>query len=451
MFAPYSEYKSSKSEWLKKIPKHWPVERLRFNVCFNPSKTEARQLDSSTQVSFVPMEAVGEYGGMRLDETRTIAEVINGYTYFKEEDVVIAKITPCFENGKGALAKGLMNGTAFGTTELQVLRPRQKFIPQHLFYITISHPFRSIGKSHMYGAGGQKRVPEDYIKNLEFPIPPIEEQLTIAKFLDRETTRIDTLIAKKQRQIKLLQEKRSALISHVVTKGLDPNVKMKDSGIEWLGEIPEGWKRIRLKHLTSHIVDCLHSTPIYSDDGPYFAIRTADVSPGMLDLTHCKRVDREEYDRRVSRLAPTSGDVVYSREGERFGMAALVPKKIQLCLSQRMMMFRCKKGMSHPDFLMWQLNGGPVYQQAEQDVLGSTSPHVNVATIRNLWLTLPQYEEQIQISQFINKAVGQLDSLQSKINSSIELLKEYRTALITAAVTGKIDVRQEATHARTAH
>ncbi len=128
-----------------------------------------------------------------------------------------------------------------------------------------------------------------------------------------------------------------------------------------------------------------------------------------------------------------------------------MPEEAQLCLSQRMMMFRCKERVCHPAFLMWQLNSKSVYRQAEQDVFGATSPHVNVETIRNFWLAVPPYEEQVLISESINNDVQHIDILSAEIILSIELLGEYRTALITAAVTGKIDIRQEATHARTAY
>ena len=202
----YPQYKPSGVEWLGHVPDSWPVKRLRFSVNVNPSKSEIVALDGNAAVSFVPMEAVGEWGGMRLDQTRLLDDVANGYTYFADGDVVVAKITPCFENGKGALAEGLEKGIGFGTTELHVLRALSAVDRRYLFYLTLEHAFRNIGASYMYGAGGQKRVPEDFIRDYRHPIPPIETQSAIAAFLDRETVRIDALIEKKQRQIELLQE-----------------------------------------------------------------------------------------------------------------------------------------------------------------------------------------------------------------------------------------------------
>lgn len=146
------------------LPQGWTRRRLRFDSRSNPVKSKL-DLPDDTDVSFVPMDAVGELGGLRLDQTRELADVYNGYTYFADGDVCIAKITPCFENGKGAIAEGLVNGVAFGTTELHVLRPSATLDAGFLFYLTIAHDFRSHGEAEMLGAGGQKRVPEEFLKD----------------------------------------------------------------------------------------------------------------------------------------------------------------------------------------------------------------------------------------------------------------------------------------------
>ncbi|WP_433968291.1 restriction endonuclease subunit S [Tunturiibacter gelidiferens] len=244
-YPPYPSYSKSG------VPEAWGYKRLRFSLTMNPSKSEI-SLCQSDQVSFVRMDAVGEYGGIRLVEEKALAEVSSGYTYFRDGDVVVAKITPCFENGKGALAKGLRNQTAFGTTELHVLRTSpEQLDPKFIFYLTISHKFRKLGESEMYGAGGQKRVPETFFKNFRAGMPPLEEQWTIARFLDFKMEQIDALIAKQQTLLEKLTEKRTALISHAVTRGLDPSVPMKDSDVEWLGKLPAHWNTKRLRFLTN--------------------------------------------------------------------------------------------------------------------------------------------------------------------------------------------------------
>ena len=257
----YGEYKDSGVVWLGEIPANWDPVRLRFLLELSPSKSEVGDLPEDRKVSFVPMESVEEEGGLDLGESKQLEEVVDGYTYFRDGDVLVAKITPCFENRKGALATNLTNGIGFGTTELHVLRPKEGLDERYLFYATMSHPFRKVGESTMYGAGGQKRVSDDFIRNLRWPIPSLDEQRAIAAFLDRETERIDALIEKKEQLIDLLEEKRTALISRVVTKGLDADVEMQDSGVEWLGEIPQHWQHNKPKFLCSKIVDGAHSKP----------------------------------------------------------------------------------------------------------------------------------------------------------------------------------------------
>ena len=238
--AAHKEYKPTDSLWLTEIPAAWQQLRGRFVMGVNPSPVRLRNLEESDEVSFVPMEAIGERGGLSLERSRPIDEIGSGYTEFEDGDVVVAKITPCFENGKVALAEGLLNGVAFGTTELHVLRAGKRLDKRFLFYLTTSHTFLSLGESEMYGAGGQKRVPPEFAKDFRVPLPPLEEQQTIARFLDAQTARIDTLMAKKRQLIAKLKEKRSALIARTVTRGLppeaakaaglEPNPAIKDSG-----------------------------------------------------------------------------------------------------------------------------------------------------------------------------------------------------------------------------
>lgn len=248
-FQKYPEYKDSGVEWLGEVPAHWQVKRMRFVATLNPSKAEVRHWPGTTEVSFIPMEAVGEGNTLDLSQVRPLGEIIDGYTYLSEGDVAFAKITPCFENGKGAIMRGLRAGVGFATTELTVARPyASRVTSDYLYRVISSRPFRELGESHMYGAGGQKRVPDNFLRNFGLAWPPVSEQTLIATFLDHETARIDALVEEQQRLIELLQEKRQAVVSHAVTKGLDPDVPMKDSGVEWLGEVPAHWEIKRVKH-----------------------------------------------------------------------------------------------------------------------------------------------------------------------------------------------------------
>ncbi|WP_310599662.1 restriction endonuclease subunit S [Desulfobulbus sp.] len=223
---PHTRFKDSDIEWLGEVPEGWEVKRGRFVVHVNPPAPLLRNLEEEDEVSFIPMDAVKEYGGIRLDQTRVKAEVGGGYTEFQDGDVVIAKITPCFENGKGSIATGLVNSAAYGTTELHVLRASVALNYRFLFYLTITDGFRKLGESEMYGAGGQKRVPPEFCKDFLTPLPPLPEQTAIAAYLDRETAKIDQLVAKVEAAIARLQEYRTALITAAVTGKIDVRESM---------------------------------------------------------------------------------------------------------------------------------------------------------------------------------------------------------------------------------
>lgn len=222
--------------------------RLRRFARLNPGRAEVAHLPSDFEVTFLPMERVSELGEVDYSVTRSLGEVRSGYTYFRDGDVVVAKITPCFENGKSARILGCTNGIGFGTTEFHVIRVEPEVTARYLSYVVRSSEFLGRGAAAMSGAAGQQRVPEDFVLDFPVPIPPLPVQRAIADFLDRKTAALDGLIARKERLLELLAERRAALIHRAVTRGLDPDVPMKDSGVPWIGEIPAHWEVKRLKH-----------------------------------------------------------------------------------------------------------------------------------------------------------------------------------------------------------
>lgn len=229
--------KDSGIDWLGQIPAHWSLRRLRFDVELNPKKSELI-LDDEVEVSFVPMEAVGTLGGLDVSITRPIGDVYGGYTYFADGDICVAKITPCFENGKGALAENLAEGVGFGTTELHVVRCSSRLAPKFLFYVTVAHAFRSVGEAEMLGAGGQKRVPERFIKDWMLPKPDIDEQNAIARRLDKIVASVDEAVGKISGSVNRLTEYRSALITAAVTGQLEiPADSQSDRPDERLGKL----------------------------------------------------------------------------------------------------------------------------------------------------------------------------------------------------------------------
>ena len=436
-YPPYPYYLSDG------IPAGWQKKRLRFALTMNPSKGEIR-LEDSDLVSFVPMDAVGEYGGIRLDDEKELAEIGSGYTYFCDDDVVVAKITPCFENGKGALAKGLTNKTAFGTTELHVLRadPGQ-LEPKFLFYLTISDVFRKLGESEMYGAGGQKRAPEKFFKDFRAGLPPLEEQQAIARFLDFKTAQIDALIAKKRALLDKLAEKRTALISHAVTKGLDPSAPMKDSGVAWLGEIPAHWDAKRIKFTVSYIGS--GKTPkggaeVYVQEG-IMILRSQNVHDKGLVLDDVAYItDEADAAQPASRVL--AGDVLLNITGASIGRTSIVPTPFPPAnVNQHVCILRPIKSLVIPEYLHLLLCSRQAKDQISSLENGTSREGLNFQQVGRLLFAFPSVGEQVEIVSAVAKKVERIDQQVEKVLSAINRLAEYRSALITNAVTGKIDVR----------
>lgn len=434
----YPVYKPSGIEWLGDIPKHWEEKRLRFMLNLNPSKQEIKTWSPETDVSFISMESVGEDGSLKLEISRPIEEVISGYTYFSEGDVTFAKITPCFENGKGAIMYGLKNSIGFGTTELTVIRSGKSLYNKYLYNITISNAFRQIGTSWMYGAGGQKRVPDEFVSEFRIGFPPLSEQEAIAVFLDRETGRIDLLVEKKKRLVELLREKRSALISRVVTKGLDMSVKMKPSGIDWLGDIPEHWELIPFKKYVTKQIDYRGATPEKVDEG-IFLVTAKNIKMGFIDYDCSKEfVEESEYKSIMRRGFPQKGDILFTTEAP-LGNVAMVNRE-DIALAQRVILFRMNFEFLHYYSLYLMLSSF-FQNQLGSLATGSTAEGIKASKLTILLFIKPPLSEQKAIADYLDKETARIDALIQKVEIAIDKLNEFRSTLISAAVTGKIDVR----------
>ena len=446
-FRQYPVYKDSGVAWLDEIPAHWDARRLRFVVETRISKGEVKSLDPVTEISFIPMEAIHEYGGIDLESTKPLLEVVESYTYFRDGDVIVAKITPCFENGKGALASGLCSDIGFGTTELHVLRPSCHIHACFLLYLTFSEHFRRIGAASMYGAGGQKRISDDFIRNFRHPVPSSQEQRAIAAFLDRETAKIDGLVTRKERLIELLQEKRTALITHAVTRGLDPNVPMKDSGVDWLGEIPAHWDVKRLKH-----VSVVENSGAYGTEPGEGAVNLPVCTTAHLTVNGLFLVDdmpvrgfsKDEADRYVG----TPGDIfVVKSSGSNTniisGKLGLVTNATpRVVFSNFLLRIRPSARTVSPKLLAYLLRSKLTRERIRRMVATTTYPNIDVSEYVGSALAIPSVDEQECIAAFLDRETAKMDVLIAKVKEAIDLLKEFRIALISAAVTGKIDVRE---------
>lgn len=273
-------------------------------------------------------------------------------------------------------------------------------------------------------------------KSLRVAFPSEKEQIAIATFLDRETARIDSLIEKKQRQIELLQEKRSALISHAVTKGLDPNVKMKDSGVAWLGDVPEHWTKIRLGYSAQMIVPMRDKPQVFSGDVPW--IRIEDFEGKYIgDSKTEQRVDIDTIRYMNLKIFPI-GTVLCSCSC-RMGVTAIVSRPL---VTNQTFIGIVPGELIYSDFLYYLMQA--IAERLQIAATGAIQQYLAREDFQQLRFFSPSIIEQQMIAAFLDHETTKIDTLVEKVQESIEKLREYRTALISAAVTGKIDVRDEA-------
>ncbi|WP_395706886.1 restriction endonuclease subunit S [Casimicrobium huifangae] len=436
----YSETKPSEFRGLSDVPAHWDVVRGRFFMQVNPPSPVLRKLKGDDEVSFVPMEAVGEYGGLSLDQTRVIADASSGFTEFQDGDVVVAKITPCFENGKAALAAGLLNGAALGTTELHVLRAQSKLHRGFLFYIAISDRFQKLGESEMYGAGGQKRVPPEFCKDFPMPLPPFAEQEQIAAFLDWKTGQIDKLIARKKALLEKLKEKRIAVITQAVTQGLNPAAAMRDSGIPWLGKVPQHWRVIPLGFLmtmSGGMTPSMANSDYWDGDIPWVTpkdMKLARISDSIDHLTETALMETSIA------LIPLNAVLIVVRGMILAHSFPTAINEVPVTINQDMKALRCNEGLEVA-YLFWCLNGfAKVLSNLAQESAHGTRK-METETLKKFCIPVPPVNEQVAITAALQTHLHRLDQLADATESTVDRLTEYRAALITAATTGKIDVR----------
>jgi restriction endonuclease S subunit len=436
----YSAYKDSGIEWLGEVPEGWAVTRLKFAAIVNPTKGNSDfDKGSEQEVTFLPMERVSNDGKIDTSLKRPINDLWSGFTYFEEGDIIIAKITPCFENGKGAYLENLGSPVGFGSTEFHVLRPIEGTGEgKYLYYLTYSHAFRKVGEAFMTGAAGQKRIPTDFVSEYPLALPPLDEQRAIAAYLDRKTAAIDALVAKKRRLIERLAELRAAVIHRAVTKGLDPDAPMKDSGIEWLGEVPEGWEIAPLyARYEVQLGKMLDTKRIRGNNlAPY--LRNVDVQWDHINTMDLPEMDFSEENRKKYRLR--KGDILVCEGGE-VGRAAIWKEELDECFYQKALHRLRPYRDEFPRFIFYVLRTAAhlgVFQAVGNP---NTIFHLTAEKLRTHRFPFPPLDEQRAIAAYLDRKTSEIDGLIEREERLIERLAELRAALISEAVTGKIDVR----------
>ena len=289
----------------------------------------------------------------------------------------------------------------------------------------------------------QRQVKWHLLKTIQLSIPSLIEQNTIANFLDTEIARIDNLIAKQEKLIELLEEQRKSIISHAVTKGLNPNAPMKDSGVEWLGEVPEHWMTPSSKHLLEiPITDGPHETPNFVDDGVPF-ISAEAISKGKIDFDKKRGYITPELNAIYSKkYSPKIEDIYMVKSGATTGKVAMVETTEEFNIWSPLAVFRCNKNKVLPKFLLAVFNSSHFYDALVLNWSYGTQQNIGMGVLSNIEIPCPSLKEQAEIIQHLDAQNTKFDKLINTQSQLIEKLKEYRSTIISHAVTGKIDVRE---------
>lgn len=410
----------------------WPTTRLRYVADLNPGVRPDLLQALDTEVSFVPMDAIGEDGSLDLSRKRPVGEVRNGYSYFEDRDVAFAKVTPCFENGKGALMRGLECGAGFGTTEITVLRPRGDTNPRFLNYVLRSEQFRQNGVGAMTGAGGLKRVPDEFTRDFKTPWPKPAEQERIANFLDYKTARIDALIAEKESLQKVLTEYRRSLVSNAVTTGV-PGRHSELVEHPFLGRVPKEWRVGKLRHYVQ-----VRSGQVDPEDATYADLVL--IAPNHVESGTGRLLATESASEQAAESGKywcDAGDVIYSKIRPALRKATLAPFDC-LC-SADMYPLKGVNSLSN-EYLFWYLLSEPFSDFAVQESMRVAMPKLNRETLADAAFPLPSPVEQKEIVAYIKEATKSVDALVEHTVEHITRLREYRSSLISAAVTGQLDL-----------
>ena len=425
-FPRYPKYKDSGVELLGEVPDNWDVVALK----------RIATLKSGDGITGDSIEETGDYPVLGGNGLRGYTSAFTHDGYF----VVIGR--------QGALCGNINYATGkFWASEHAVVASPLKPVET----VWLGEMLRAMNLNQHSVSAAQPGLSMEFVGNLRTVLPPISDQRSIASFLSRETVKIDELVAEQRRLIELLREKRQAVISHAITKGLNPHVPMKPSGIECLGDVPEHWDVMRLKHIKSEDKNAFVDGPFGSnlksehfiDDGEAYVIESGFATQGRLDVADLKTISLEHFTT-ISRSETKAGDIIIAKIGAQFGKSSILPRldkpavvsgnSLKLTINQQ----RCDV-----KFVNWQLTNLKQLGAIDDIVNGTAQPALSLGEMNSLPMLVPPRGEQTAIVAFLETQLKNFDELTAEAERAIDLLQERRTALISAAVTGKIDVRRE--------
>ncbi|GMV06942.1 MAG: hypothetical protein AMXMBFR53_32170 [Gemmatimonadota bacterium] len=429
---PYPRMKDSGVPWLGQVPEHWETERAKWLF-----RKMSRPVRDSEEV--VTCFRDGTVTLRKNRRTRGFTESLKeiGYQGIRRGDLVIHAM----DAFAGAIGVADSDGKA--TPVYSVCEP-QPNVDSHYYAYTVREMARSQWIQAL--AKGIRERSTDFrfegFGSQPVPLPPLFEQAAIVRFLDHADRRIRRYIRAKQELIKLLEEQKQVVIHRAVTRGLDPSVRLKPSGVEWLGDVPEHWEVCTLRRVITRAVDGPHHSPNYVDDGiPFLSAR--NIKTDCWSLDDVRFISEEDYAEFSKRIAPEVGDVLYTKGGTT-GVARVVDLPFRFQVWVHVAVLRVKRHKVVPDYLALVLNSPRSYEQAQLFTRGATNQDLGLGRMKAVWFALPPISEQNALLKALEDETQNLRAAVHGARREITLLREYRTRLIEDVVTGMLDVREAA-------
>lgn len=423
----YETYKDSGIQWWEEIPTHWDLKKAKHIFSLVTENV------SDSSLPKIALENIESWTGKYIE---TNSDFMGEGVEFKKDDILFGKLRPYLAK----VYKAEFAGQAVG--DIYVFRGNEEQNPEYLKYLLLSYPFISVVDGSTYGAK-MPRANWDFISHLVLPCPPKTEQVTIAAFLDHKVGQIDATIAEKEQMLEDLKNYRSAIISEAVTKGLDKNVEMKDSGIEWLGMIPKHWGLVKLKNkakVNGRIGFRGYTTAdlVPKGQGAY-TIGGKHITNCVIDLSNPDFISWDKY-YESPEIMVKKGDILMAQRGS-LGKAALVREDIGDATINPSLVLLNSIAMNEV-FLYYYLVSSSCLAYIDLLNTATAVPMISQNQIENIFVPIPSGKEQIQIADYLDRKTKEIDETTIMVSTQISDLKSYKSALITEAVTGKIDLRE---------
>ncbi|MCA7888986.1 restriction endonuclease subunit S [Burkholderia contaminans] len=452
----YSQYKDSGTQWLGEVPEHWLIGKIHSFAKRESGHTPSRQHPEYWENCTIPWFTLADVWQLRSGNVKYVyetKELVSELGLANSSARLLPAGTVVLSRTASVGYSAIMGRDMATTQDFVNWTCYPRCFPEFLLYVL--RGMRTEFDRLMMGSTHQTIYMPDIAK-LTMALPPKEEQSAIVAFLDRETSTLDMLIAEQEKLLTLLVEKRQATISHAVTRGLDLDVPMKDSGVAWLGEVPAHWDVLPIKRVITSIEQgwspqC-ENFPV-EDVQEWGVMKVGCVNGGKFDASENKKLPSELEP--IPAYSLRKGDLLISRANTRelVGGSAVVPDDFEnLLLCDKLYRIRTNLEACIPSFLAAFLSVPVARAQIELGATGASSSMLNIAqsVILELSVPFPDATEQATIMEFVSAETNKLDTLAADVERAIDLLKERRSALIAAAVTGKIDVRNAALEARAA-